>query len=40
MEGDAMKKDGKADVEEELKRAAQAEAPAVEVEGDGEDAAV
>jgi small subunit ribosomal protein S2 len=32
QEGDAMRKDGKADVEEELKRAAQAEAPAVETQ--------
>ena len=39
LEGDAMKKDGKADVEEELKRATQAEAPAMEDQSAEEGAA-
>jgi small subunit ribosomal protein S2 len=39
MEGDAMRKDGKADAEEELKRAAQAEALAMDARRDDEDAA-
>ncbi|MCL1985262.1 MAG: 30S ribosomal protein S2, partial [Betaproteobacteria bacterium] len=39
LEGDAMKKDGKADAEEELKRAVQAEAPAEESQNTEENAA-
>jgi small subunit ribosomal protein S2 len=39
MEGDAMKKDGKADAEEALKKAAQAEVPAGETQSAEEDAA-
>jgi len=39
LEGDAVKKDGKADVEEELKRAARAEALAMEAQSAEEGAA-